>query len=245
MRKVNAIAASIVADALRRKVLWVVIVFGALMAVVIPSLPSYGVGVANAVFREVSIALTYAASLVVVLALSVTRVPAEVERRTVFNVLGRDVARWQYLLGVWLGISAVMAGLITAFTLVTICIGWFTYGTPYVRLLQAGFAVWLEMGVIAALCLLLTARFGAVTATVGALAFVFIGHSTAALYRGGSENVTAPWWLPSLDVFNVINPVAHGTGISVAYAAAMSAAFVVWSALLLLLATAAFQHRDL
>lgn len=245
MRKVSAIAASVFADALRRKVLWVVIVFGALMAVVIPSLPSYGVGVANAVFREVSIALTYAASLVVALALSVTRVPAEVERRTVFNVLGRDVARWQYLLGVWLGIFAVMAGLIAAFMVVTIGIGWFTYGALYLRLLQAGFAVWLEMGVIAALCLLLTARFGAVTAAVGALAFVFIGHSTAALYRGGSENVTAPWWLPSLDVFNVINPVAHGAGISLAYAAAMSVAFVVWSALLLLLAAAAFQHRDL
>ena len=49
----------------------------------------------------------------------------------------------------------------------------------------------------------------------------------------------------SLDVFNVINPVAHGAGISLAYAAAMSVAFVVWSALLLLLAAAAFQHRDL
>jgi ABC-type transport system involved in multi-copper enzyme maturation permease subunit len=244
-RKVGAIAASVFSDALRRKVPWVVVVFGALMAVMIPSLPSYGAGVVDAVFREVSIALVFVAALVVTLALAVTRVPSEVERRTVFNILARDVARWEYLLGVWLGILAVMAGVLLALFAITVAIGWYTYGTASIRLLQAALALWFEMGVVAAACLVLTARWGPVTASVGALAFVFIGHSAPYLYTRGAENVTAPWWLPSLDVFNVINPVAHGTGISLAYAGAMFAAFAIWSALLLVVAAAAFQPRDL
>jgi ABC-type transport system involved in multi-copper enzyme maturation permease subunit len=245
MRKVAAVALAVVSDALRRKVLWAVFVFGALMAVAIPSLPSYGTGVDAAVFRDFAIALTFAASLVVVIALSVTRVPTEVERRTVFTILGRDVSRWQYLFGTWLGIVLVMAGVQLAFFAVTVGVGWYAYGTPSLQIGQASFAIFLESGVVAAFCILVTARMGAVTGVVAALAFLFVGHSIAGLVTGGAEDVVAPWWLPSLSVFNVINPVAHGTGITLGYAGLMVAAFAVWAAVLLFGAAALFQGRDL
>lgn len=245
MSKVLAIANAVVRDALRRKVTWVVIVFGGLLAVAIPSLPSYGVGVVGGVFREVALALTYVAALVVVLALSVTRIPSEVERRTVFNILSRDVSRWQYLLGTWMGIQAVMAGVIAAFYAVAVGVGWLTYGAPSLLLAEGSLAIWCEMAVISAFCLLLTARWGAVTASVAALAFVFIGHSVSGLFTGGSETALPPWWLPSLDVFNIINPVAYGNGVSLGYVASMLLAFVAASLLLLIAASAAFQTRDL
>jgi ABC-type transport system involved in multi-copper enzyme maturation permease subunit len=245
MRKVMAIALAVVSDALRRKVVWAVIVFAALLAVAIPSLPSYGTGVDAAVFRDFAIALTFAASLVVVIALSVTRVPNEVERRTVFTILGRDVARWQYLLGTWIGVVLVMAGVELAFLAVTVGIGWITYGEPAFQLAEASLAILLECGIVAAFCIMVTARLGVVTAAVAALAFLFIGHSVSGLASGGAEGATAPWWVPSLDVFNVINPVAHGTGIGLPYAAAMVAAFAVWCAILLLGGAALFQGRDL
>ncbi len=103
---------SVVADAIRRKVVWVVLVFAVFLGLSIPALPSYGVGVAASVFREVAIALTYIAAIVVALALSATRIPVEVERRTVFNVISRDVRRWQYVAGSWLGMFVVLGGVI-------------------------------------------------------------------------------------------------------------------------------------
>ncbi len=245
MRKVLAIALAVVSDALRRKVLWAVLVFAALLAVAIPSLPSYGTGVDAAVFRDFAIALTFAASLVVSIALSVTRVPTEVERRTVFTILGRDVARWQYLVGTWLGIVLVMAGVELAFFAVTLGIGWLTYGQPMLQLAQASLAILLESGIVAAFCILVTSRLGAVTGVVAALAFLFVGHSTASLVTGGAEGVVAPWWVPSLDVFNIVNPVAHGTGIGLGYVGVMLVAFAVWCAILLLGGAALFQGRDL
>ena len=245
MRKVLAIAEAVVADALRRKVVWAVAVFAALLAFAIPALPSYGTGVVAAVFREVALALSYAAALVVTLALAVNRVPGEVERRTVYNILGRDVARWQYLLGSWLGVIGVMLAVLLAFFAVTVGVGWAVYGSPFWLLAQGMFAIWLEMGVIAAFCLFMTSRLGPVTAAVAALAFVFIGHSVAGLFTGGAEGATAPWWLPSLSVFNVVNPVAHGSGIGAPYALAMTVAFAAWAGLLLLGAAALFRTRDL
>jgi ABC-type transport system involved in multi-copper enzyme maturation permease subunit len=244
MKKLLVIAQTVIADAVRRKVVWVVVVFGALLAIAVPALPNYGLGVVAAVYREISIALMWAAALVVALALSATRVPVEVERRTVFNVLSRDVRRWQYVAGTWLGIFAVLGMALLAFTVITIGIGAFQFDEWMWRLFEAAFAVWLEMGVVLAFAVMMSTSVGVVTSIVASLAFVFVGHSLGGLL-GFSGESAAPWWLPTLSVFNVINPVAHGTGYGLAYGASMTLAFVAWIALLLLGGSALFSRRDL
>jgi len=244
MKKVYAISKAVVADAIRRKVLWIVVAFSAVLAIAIPALPSYGVGVVEAVFREVSIALMYAAALVMALTLAVTRIPLEVERRTVFNIISRDVRRWQYVFATWLGMFVVLGVMLVAFTAVTVGIGALNYGAPMWRLFQAAIAVWFEIGVVMAFAVMLSCSFGPVTAAIGALAFTFIGHAFVSLL-GLPEFEQAPWYIPNLEVFNVINPVAHGSGYGLAYGAGMALAFVGWVALLMLGAAATFSRRDL
>ena len=242
--KLLAISSAVVADAVRRKVVWVVVVFAAILAVAIPALPSYGVGVVSAVYREVSIALMWTASLVVGLALATTRIPVEVERRTVFNVISRDVRRWEYVVGSWLGMFAVLGAVLAAFAIATIGIGAFEYGQIMWRLFEGAFGVWLEVSVIMAFALALSCQFGAITSVVGGLAFAFIGHSVSGLFNL-PDGVRPPWYWPTLDVFNIVNPVAHGTGYGLVYALSMVAAFVAWSAILLLLGSLLFARRDL
>lgn len=242
--KVYAISKAVVADAIRRKVLWIVVVFSAVLAMAIPALPSYGVGVASAVFREVSIALMYAATLVTALALAATRIPLEVDRRTVFNVISRDVRRWQYVFATWLGMFVVLGVVVLAFSVTTIAIGAFTYHAVMWQLLQASLAVWFEVGVIMAFAVMLSCSFGPVTAAVGALAFAFVGHSFVSLLDL-PESAAPPWYIPNLEVFNVINPVAHGSGYGIVYGSGMTLAFVAWVALLMLGAAALFARRDL
>jgi ABC-type transport system involved in multi-copper enzyme maturation permease subunit len=242
MPQMLAIAQAVVADAIRRKVTWVVLVFAALLAFAVPSLPSYGQGVVDAVYREVTIALMYAAAMVVAVALAATRVPAEIERRTVFTILARDVRRWQYLVGSWLGMFIVTGFVLLAFTLVAIATGAFVYSKLMPVLFLGALSVWFETGVVVALALLVSTRFGAITAVVAALAFLFIGHSLPGLL---APLVGQAWWLPSLEVFNVINPVAHGDGFGAAYAGSMTVVFVAWIAALLSAASLLFASRDL
>lgn len=244
MRAVLTIAEAVMRDAIRRKVVWIVLVFAALLSFAIPGLPDYGVGVVAAVFREVSIALMYVAALVVGLTLAATRIPAEVDRRTVFTIVARPVSRWQYILGTWLGIFAVVSVLLVAFTVVAIGVGLAVYQQVMPRLFAAAFAVLLETGVITAAAVALSTRFGAVTAIVGALTLAFASHSLPTLSRA-VEGVSALAFVPSLEVFNVINAVAHGSGYGLAYAVAMLGVFVGWSGLLLLGASALFARRDL
>lgn len=242
--KVLSIATAVVADAVRRKVVWVVVVFAALLAIAVPALPSYGVGVMSPVYREVSIALMWSASLIVGLALATTRIPSEVDRRTVFNIISRDVRRWQYVLGSWLGMVAVLFVVLLAFAVATIAVGAFEFNEVMWRLFQGAFGVWLEVSVIMSLALALSCQFGAITSAVGGLAFAFIGHSVVGLFHL-PEGVRPPWYWPTLDVFNIVNPVAHGHGYSAVYALSMIGAFVAWSAIWLLVGSLVFSRRDL
>lgn len=244
MDSVLALAASIVADAVRRKIVYVVALFAVVMAAAIPQLPSYGVGVVEAVYREVALALMWVASLIVVLALSANRIPSEVEKRTVYNVLAKPVHRWQYVVGTWLGIVAVMAGVIVAFAAIDQVVALMTYHQPMWRLWEGALAVWMEMGVVAALAVAVSASTGAVVVAVASLAFLFIAHSRSSLFGANTTSLAARLY-PSLDTFNVINPVAHGTGITLGYGVSMAAAFLGYTAALLIVGALLFQRRDL
>lgn len=244
MHKLAAIAQAVVADAVRRKVVWVVVVFAGLLAIAIPALPSYGVGIVDGVFRQVAIALMWVAAIVVALALSAMRIPSEVERRTVFNIVARDVRRWQYVIGTWLGMFLVLGVVLLAFAVTTIAIGWFTYGEPMFILFEAAFATWLEIGIIMAFTVMLSTQFGAVTAVVGGLVAAFAGHA-AVTFLHLPETQRAPIWFPSLDTFNVINTVALGRGISAEYLVAMLVLFAAYVTLFMTVGSFMFVGRDL
>ena len=244
MRATLAIAGSVVADALRRKVVYIVLAFAAFMAIAIPRLPSYGVGVVEGVFREVSLALMYVVAMVVTLSLSANRVPSEVERRYVYNILGRDVRRWQYLLGSWLGVFFVMAGVVAAFTLVTMGVGGYTYQQVMWRIWEGSLAIWLETGVVAAFAIMISTVTGPVPVTVASLAFIFVAHLGGGVVESEAM-VAKSTFYPTLETFNIINPVAHGSGVSPGYIGLMLLVGFAWVAALLAGSALLFERKDL
>jgi ABC-type transport system involved in multi-copper enzyme maturation permease subunit len=244
MRNVIAIATAVVADAIRRKVLWVVLLFAGILAAAIPQLPTYGIGVVAAVFREIGLALIFVAALVIMLSLAANRIPGEAERRTLYNVLAKRVHRWQYLTGTWLGLVCITGIAVAAFTLVTQGVGFLRYGDPMWRMWEGAFGIWLEMDALAAFAVAVSAATGPVVVVVASLVFLFFAHSRDTLLGSSPSGILALLY-PSFDTFDVINPVAHGSGISLAYAGTMLVVFAGWSAFLLLLGVMAFSSRDL
>lgn len=243
MSRVLTIARAVFLDSIRRRVLLVVLMFAAIMVALIPALPDYGFGVAEAVYGEIALAVTYATALVVVVVLAVTRVPSEVEHRTVYSVLARPVARWEYLLGTWLGTFAMAGVLIAAFTVVDQVVALITYGQPMWLLWLGAVAIWLEMGVVAAFAHAVSTIVSPVTTVVAASAFVFLGHSRATLLgQEGALSLRA--FYPSLDAFNIVAPVTHGTGVPAAYVLSMVVVFAGFVGLLLTLGSVMFGRRD-
>lgn len=243
MNRVLTIAKAVFLDSIRRKILLVVIIFAALMVALIPALPDYGVGVVSAVYAEISLAVTYATALVVVVVLAVTRIPGEIERRTVYSVLARPVARWEYLAGTWLGTFAMVGVLIGAFAIVDQAVALITYGEPMWSLYIGAFAIWLEMGVIAAFAHAVSTLVSPVTTVVASGAFLFLGHSRATLL-GEEGALSLHAFYPTLDAFNVVAPVAHGGGVPGLYITSMIVVFVGFIGVFLTLGSLMFRGRD-
>lgn len=244
MSRIWPIAVAVITDSLRRKVVYVVLAFAAMLALAIPSLPDYGLGVEGAVFREVSLALVYVTGLVIALSLAANRIPAEFERRTVYNVLAKGVSRWEYLVGTWLGIFCVMAGTIAAFTVVEQIVGVVTYGDPMWQLWQGSLAVLLEMGVVTAFAAAVSTMAGPVVVVTATLAVVFAGHSRSTLVGGEGALGLSPFY-PSFDAFNVVNPVAHGSGVPMLYLLSMIVVFVGFVGLFLSVGVLILGRKDL
>jgi len=242
--RIGPIAFGVVADSLRRKVVYIVLVFAGILALAIPSLPDYGLGVESAVFREVALALAYVTALVLTVSLSANRVPGEVERRTVYNVLAKGVSRWEYLVGTWLGVFMVVGAALAAFTVIEQVVGVITYGDAMWRLWQGALAVWLEMGVVAAFAVAVSAVAGPVVVAAATLAMLFVGHARSTLVGGEGALALKPFY-PSLDAFNIVNPVAHGTGVPVLYLLSMIVVFAGFTGAALIAGSAVFSRRDL
>lgn len=243
MRRASAIAWAVFEDGVRRKVMYVVAVFAAVLTAAVPSLPGYGLGVTAALYREVSLALTFAGALVVTLALAVNRLPGEIERRTAYNVLAKPVSRWQYLSGTWMGIALLSCAVVAAFTVCDQAVGFLRYGEPMWGLWEGSFGVWLEMCVISAFAVSASSVTGPVPVTLASLTFLFAAHSRSSFFRDGDLALASKLY-PSLDSLNVIDPVSHGSGISIWHAGSMLLVAAGWSACLLLLGAVVFERRD-
>lgn len=244
LKRIWPLAAGVIADSLRRKIVYVVLVFAALMVLAIPALPDYGLGVEDAVFREVALALAYVTALVVTLSLAANRVPSEVDRRTVYNVIAKNVSRWEYLVGTWVGILGVVGGALIAFTLIEQVVAYVTYTDPMWQLWEGALAIWLEMGVLAAFAVAVSAITGPVVVVTAALTMLFAGHARSTLLGGEGALELQPFY-PSLDAFNVVNPVAHGSGIPPLYLLSMLVVFCGLAVAFLLLGVLLFSRRDL
>jgi ABC-type transport system involved in multi-copper enzyme maturation permease subunit len=243
IRRLLVIAGSVAGDALRRRLVYVVIFFAFVLSAAIPYLPTFGIGVVEGVYREIALAVMYMAALVVNVSLVATRVPSDIERRTAYAVLTKPVSRAEYLLGTWIGVFVTLLWVIAAFVVVTQVAGLISYGEANWRLWQGAFGIWAEMGALAAFGLLLSARTGTVPISLAMLAFVFVGHSRGSLLSPDDGILYSLY--PSLDAFNVINQVAHGSGIGLGYAGGMLATLVGYVGLFLLLSALAFNGRDL
>jgi ABC-type transport system involved in multi-copper enzyme maturation permease subunit len=242
--RIGPIALGVITDSLRRKVVYVVLVFAAVLALAIPQLPDYGLGVEGAVFREVALALAWVTALVVTLTLAANRVPSEIERRTVYNVIAKGVSRWEYLIGTWLGILGVVGGAVAAFTVVEQVVAFVTYGDLMWRLWEGALAIWLEMGVIAAFATAVSSLAGPVVVVTASLAALFAGHARGALASGEAALALGAFY-PSLDAFNVVNPVAHGNGVPPLYIVSMLVVFAGLAGASLIAGVLAFSRRDL
>lgn len=107
MRPILSIASTTVGEAIRRRVLLIILLIGVLFLVVAPGLGVLSARSETTVLRGMMLGIIQLTSAVIAIVLTVYMLPNEIERRTIYTILSKPVQRWQFLVGKYLG--AVLA----------------------------------------------------------------------------------------------------------------------------------------
>jgi ABC-type transport system involved in multi-copper enzyme maturation permease subunit len=191
--------------------------------------------------------------LLIVLLVGTSLVAKEIERRTIYNLLSRPMARPAYLIGKWAGLTAalwvVLGGIALALCALLALRGEAAHALP---VLQAAYFAALELLVVTALAVLFSALSTPVLSALYTLGVFLVGqwshdlrvfaHQAPAGLREGLE--AAANVAPNLPLFNTRTLAASGEFASAAHVGIATLYAVVYAGAVLALAAAAFESRD-
>lgn len=178
----------------------------------------------------------------------------EMERRTLYTVLCREVTRGQFVVGKYLGLLAVFATGLSAVAVIMLAYFALFGATPGGPLLAAIYGNLLEIAVLTAISLLFGSFSTPAISAMATVTFWFTGHATETLLEyldmTGREALEVPfkviyYAVPNLTDFNYRAAAAHGVDVELTTLAFATAYAAVWCAALLGLASLLFRRREL
>lgn len=249
--KVVAVASVTVRETLRRKVHVNLLVFGVLLVVASYFLSKLTLGERHRMISDLGLSSMHLIGVLLVVFLGAGLIAGDVERRVVYPVVAKPVARWQYLVGRYLGLAgALLVNLaVMAVALAAVLAADAGSLRPLDGPLLAAFAmIGVQLLVVGAVAVLFSSITTTTLAAIFALSIAVAGQLTNEmrnLWRGeGSWLARALWYaLPNLGALNVNEAVIYHQ--PVAASAWIAAAYgLLYAAATLALACLAFQKRD-
>lgn len=253
-QRVTAIAGNTVREAVRNKVLYVLLFFALVLISTGVLLSALSYVERDRILQDVGLASIRMFGVAMAIFLGVGLIHKEVDRRTIYTVLSKPVSRAEFLVGKYLGL------------LVTLWLQVLVMGAGFAAVslladapLTAGHATAIglagvEVALMGAIATLFSSFSTPILSGLFSIGLYLVGHLTRDLRElgiaSGSEstaNITQ--WLyrvlPDLESLNLSIQAVHGLPISAAevgLALVYATAYIVG---LLVLATLLFQRRDL
>jgi len=255
MAAVWTLASSVVADAVRKKFVYALLIFSLILVLTVPLIPSFEVGVRLPLFYDLALGLVSLFAIVLSVVLTAGQVTTEIERRTIYNLLSKPVRRSQFIFGKYLGILMVMLGFLGLMAVEIFIVSWSIFSALDLSILQAVWTSYLEVIVVSAFVLMSSVFLTTTESVFLAILFYFIGHIKMSFLQSvlPKEMDLAQksiWYLvyyllPTLENFNLNDPVAHGVHAPAAYLIKLTLYAFVFAAVFLVIGIIVFQRKDI
>jgi ABC-type transport system involved in multi-copper enzyme maturation permease subunit len=201
------------------------------------------------IVKDIGLAAMQFFSMLIAVMMSMLLISREVDNRTVFNILSKPVRRWQFILGKYLGLVAIVAANLLLITLVlVVMVLIYTHQFDPMLVFSAAMTM-LEMSVVAAFATLFAVLTRPILGSLMTLAMFVVGHMSSDLWLLTRQLpgtftravVAVVYYLvPNLERFNFRTEVVHD--LPIGWAVVYASAFV---AVLLFLAALRFRTKDL
>lgn len=250
---VAAIAANTVRDAVRNRVLYILVFFSLLMIGTSVGLATLSYVERARILQDVGLGAIRFFGAAIAIFMGVGLIHREVERRTIYTILSKPVTRARFLAGKYLGLVATLwlqlAIMIAAFVVVSLASG-AVLGLGHVVALLL---VAIELAVVVAFATLFSSFATPFLAACYSVGLYLVGHLTRdlrALGEGSDSDLfaTTTVWIhrvfPDLSALNRSIEAVHGLPIPAAEVGWALLAGLAWCLGFLLVAVVAFERRD-
>jgi ABC-type transport system involved in multi-copper enzyme maturation permease subunit len=252
MSKLLAIAGNTWREAVRDKILFLILVFGVLLVSggLILSLLSLGQG--ERVLFDLGLSGISVFGLLVTLFVATSVVGKEMDKRTIFLVLTKPVERFHFILGKHLGMALILTQLLGLMGVLFAGLFWFWTRTLPAALPAAVGGIILELWLISAVAILFSTFASPVMSAVYTLATYLIGHLSHDLLALGEKLPVAGlsrltkalyYLLPDLERLNFKN-IPFDLPIAPAYVAQCAGYGLMYMWIVLFVAVAAFELKE-
>src|SRR5690242_2971457 len=109
MRKILALALNTAREAVRNRILYSILFFAVLMVAVSAVFGAASIGDQVKYMKDFSLMSVSLFSVIIAIVLGVNLLHQELGRKTIFNILSKPVARWQFIVGKFFGLSATLS----------------------------------------------------------------------------------------------------------------------------------------
>jgi ABC-type transport system involved in multi-copper enzyme maturation permease subunit len=252
--KILAIALNTAREAIRNKILYSILFFAFVVVGIAGILGSFSIGNQMKFVKDFSLMSISLFGVVIAIVLGVNLLAKELGKKTIFNILSKPVARWQFIAGKFIGllvtstlvVAVMSAGLVGFLAAFEHQLDW--------GVVLAASMIMLEVMIVIAVALFFSSI--VVTPTLAGLftAAVFVaGSSSSYLHSFFGDDYPSSvrasarvlyWIVPHLDRFNIADMVVYGNYLALGYAFALVGYAFAYSSLLLLLSIAIFRRRE-
>lgn len=252
--KILAIALNTAREAIRNRILYSILFFAFLMVGVAAAVGAVSIGDRMKYIKDFSLMSVSLFSVIIAIVLGVNLLQQELQKRTILNILSKPVARWEFVVGKFVGLFATLALIVVVMSgaLVLFLAG--LEGRFDAGLLLACGTALLEIAIVVAVALFfsslvvtpsLAGMFTAATFVAGRSSG-YLGYFFSEEHSAATRAIASVlhWALPRLDRFVVANSVVYGDPVETSYLLALIGYTAAYCAVLLLLSILLFSRRE-
>lgn len=252
--KVFAIALNTSREAIRNKVLYSILLFAFIVTGISAAFGWASIGDTLKFVKDFSFFSISSFSVITTVVLGVNLLSKELGKRTIYNILSKPVARWQFIVGKFLGLLSTLATMMALMAGALLVLLYLLEGRMDWQVLPVVAVMMLELAILAGAAIFFSSI--VVTPALAGLftAAMFIaGRSTPALtYFISPEHPPALRHLarllyvvlPHLNQFYIADRLAYGMQLPPLYYLHALIYAAAYTALLLIAGTAIFQRRE-
>ncbi|HXV78036.1 MAG TPA: ABC transporter permease [Candidatus Polarisedimenticolaceae bacterium] len=248
----TAIAINTFREAIRDRVLYLLLVFALLLIGTSRLLSLLTVGSELKIIKDVGLSAISLFGALTAVFVGVSLVFKEIEKRTVYTLLANPVRRWQFIAGKFAGLVTVLSLNVVMMFLALALVLAFWSESPW-PLVPAVVLILVELAIVTAFALLFSTLTNPMLAAVWTFAAYVAGHLSWSLLLlrdklspgfGQRACEVAFWLLPNLERLNIKAEVVHGLPLPAGYVWIAIGYGAGYASVVLALACVVFERKE-